>query len=130
MEVRPDLDTQIKLAAVTGMSQTTVGRILKSRVSPTLEHVAQIAAAFGLSIAQIFAQDTERYSEINYDRKGYSQLSGLQKRKIESFIEFEISAHAVAEEAQKSRSGSVQFDELEKRRAERRIGRPWPGNGK
>lgn len=94
MAVRPDLDTQVKLAKVTGMSQTTIGRILKSRVSPTLEHVGSIADAFGMSIGEMVGSTMDKSSLINYDRKAYARLTDEQKKAIESYIHHQICHHA------------------------------------
>jgi transcriptional regulator with XRE-family HTH domain len=95
MAVRPDLDTQVKLASAAHMSQTTVGRILNQKVSPTLEHVASIADAFGLTIGQMIAQDVDGKNELRYDRKAFAALTPPQKKSIESLIEHNIQHYAI-----------------------------------
>lgn len=57
MERRPDLDTQIKVAKKSGISQTSVSQILnpenEQMESPKLNQVEKIARAFGLATWQL-----------------------------------------------------------------------------
>lgn len=94
MAVRPDLDTQVKLANTAQMSQTTVGRILNQKVSPTLEHVASIADAFGLTIGEIIGQEVDKKAELHYERKAFAALSPDQKQSIESLVHHKILDYA------------------------------------
>lgn len=114
MAERPDLNTQAKIARLTGMSQTTVGRILNNKVSPSLEHVGLICDAFGVSLSIVMAQDFERKGVIKYDREGFARLPAAIKRQIESFIEFEIAKYAA------SKSTNEKLDPPELRSAARR----------
>jgi transcriptional regulator with XRE-family HTH domain len=90
MAVRPDLDTQVKLAARAQMSQTTIGRILNAKVSPTLGHVASIADAFGLTIGEVIGQEVDKKAELHYERKLFGDLQPDQKQSIESLVQHKI----------------------------------------
>lgn len=90
MAVRPDLDTQVKLAAATQMSQTTIGRILNKKVSPTLEHVGSIADAFGLTVGEVIGQEIDKKAELHYERKLFAVLQPDQKQSIESLVHHKI----------------------------------------
>jgi transcriptional regulator with XRE-family HTH domain len=94
MQVRPDLDTQEKLSKATALSQTTIGRILKNKVSPSLEHVGLLADAFGLTIGQLVVQDTDHLPILNYDRVKFAKVPPELKRKIESYVEYELCSFA------------------------------------
>jgi SOS-response transcriptional repressor LexA len=53
MDAAPNLRSQPKLAAKSGVGQTTIGRILRAEVSPTTESLAGIADAFNISVQQL-----------------------------------------------------------------------------
>ena len=55
MDLRPDLDTQTKLALRTGVSQSTVQRILRREVHTSLDIVAALAQAFGVAAQSLVA---------------------------------------------------------------------------
>lgn len=54
MKERSDLDTPAKIAKATGLSQTTVGRIIDNKMNPSLEHGRLICNAFGVSAREDF----------------------------------------------------------------------------
>lgn len=128
MAVRPDLDTQVKLASAARLSQTTVGRILNQKVSPTLEHVASIADAFGLTIGEIIGQEVDTKAELHYERKLFAALSPDQRQSIESWVEHKILDYVEVNK----RTGPVTSGPVikEKRQAPRRNpGRSTPPPG-
>ncbi len=90
MAVRPDLDTQVKVADHSGVAQTTVGRILRGAVSPTLENVESIANAFGKTVGEMIDSAYNSAAEIAYDRVRYSKLPKEEKARVESYIEHVI----------------------------------------
>lgn len=87
MAVRPDLDTQVKVAQASGVAQTTVGRILRGTVSPTLDNVETIAAAFGKTVGEMIDSTFSSAAEIAYDRVRYAKLPREEKSRVESYIE-------------------------------------------
>ncbi|MFY7867203.1 helix-turn-helix domain-containing protein [Roseateles sp.] len=48
MAASPDLDTQVKLAHRSGLSQSSVARILSADSSATVDSIANLARAFGI----------------------------------------------------------------------------------
>lgn len=94
MAARPDLDTQVKLAAASGLTQTTIGRMLNRRASPMLENVAAIADVFGLTIGQMIGQsDIENMPEtLNYDRRAVARLTTGQRTFLERYLRHSIHA--------------------------------------
>lgn len=54
MSARPEVGTQPALAARTGIGQTTIGRILRSEVSTSGEKLQKIAAAFNISVDDLY----------------------------------------------------------------------------
>jgi transcriptional regulator with XRE-family HTH domain len=53
MAASPDLDTQVKLAHRSGMSQSSVARILSADSSATVDSIANLARAFGIPPASL-----------------------------------------------------------------------------
>jgi hypothetical protein len=53
MAASPDLDTQVKLAHRSGLSQSTVARILSADSSATADSIANLARAFGIPPASL-----------------------------------------------------------------------------
>lgn len=52
-EFREQLFTQRRLAAVTGISKTSVGEILRGDKSPSLTQLGRLCAALGLDVANV-----------------------------------------------------------------------------
>jgi len=96
MAVRPDLDTQLKVADKSGVAQSTVGRILRGTVSPTLENVEAIAHAFGKAPGEMIGSGYNSAAEIVYDRVRYAKLPKEEKLRVESYIEHALREHDVA----------------------------------
>lgn len=61
MSDRPDLDTQVKVAAAAGVSQTTMSRVLNAQTGVTIDNLESIAAAFGRDAWQLVAPDSLAY---------------------------------------------------------------------
>lgn len=57
MALRPDLDTQVKLAQRAGVSQSTVARILSADSAATADSIAQLAHALGAPPASLLLSD-------------------------------------------------------------------------
>lgn len=55
----PSLGKQAQVAAKSGCSQTTVGRILNKQMDPTTEMLEKLAGAFGLSAWQLLVPGLE-----------------------------------------------------------------------
>jgi SOS-response transcriptional repressor LexA len=67
MASRRDLKTQTALAKKSGVSQSTIGRILRGKVNPQSGNLEQIARAFSMSIAGLaeMAQEVESVALID-----------------------------------------------------------------
>ncbi|MDR3386908.1 MAG: helix-turn-helix transcriptional regulator [Rudaea sp.] len=91
MRERPALDTQPKLAAKAGMSQSSINRLLSGQTDALLVSVLDLAKAFGVSVNELIEEpQATRNDVIAYDREHYAQLSEENKAKIATFIEFVI----------------------------------------
>jgi len=60
MAKRPDLDTQVKVAAAAKVTQSTVGRCLRASNSASLDIVDSLAKAFGVPVLELLALPQER----------------------------------------------------------------------
>jgi SOS-response transcriptional repressor LexA len=58
----PSLSTQQKIAARTGIGQSTIGRIRRGEVNATLDNVKRIATAFNVQISYLYGETDERGS--------------------------------------------------------------------
>lgn len=56
MDSVPALGTQQKLAAKTGIGQTTIGRIRRGEVNATLDNLKRIADAFGVPVSYLYGE--------------------------------------------------------------------------
>ncbi|WP_321814603.1 XRE family transcriptional regulator [Paraburkholderia sp. J69-2] len=56
MESVPSLGTQQKLAAKTGIGQTTIGRIRRGEVNATLDNLKRIAEAFNVPVSYLYGE--------------------------------------------------------------------------
>ncbi|VVD76623.1 LexA family transcriptional repressor [Pandoraea eparura] len=92
MSLRPHLNTQVKLSTKAGVTQSTVGRILRGEVSPLLSNVEAVADALGVSVTSLLVEPHER-DEIQYDREAYARLPESEKEKIQSYIAFVIATN-------------------------------------
>lgn len=95
MRERPALDTQPKLAAKAGMSQSSINRLLAGQTDALLVSVLDLAKALGVSVNDLIEeQAAPRTESIVYDRERYANLPAEEKAKIATFIEFVIATHA------------------------------------
>jgi transcriptional regulator with XRE-family HTH domain len=53
MANHPDLNSQLRLSKVSGVGQTTVGRIRRAEGSATIDNVQRLGKAFGVSASQM-----------------------------------------------------------------------------
>ncbi|MFM0283208.1 helix-turn-helix transcriptional regulator [Paraburkholderia sediminicola] len=88
MATHPTLDTQMRLAQRSGMSQRTVGRMLNGEVDPQLGHVEAVAEALGVTVTDLLTDYSSGVPELRYDRQKFAKLPAADRAKIESFIEF------------------------------------------
>lgn len=92
MDLRPHLDTQAKLAVRAGVTQSTVGRILRGEVSPLLCNVEAVAEALGVSVTSLLVEESTS-DEIQYDHEAFARLPPAEKEKIKSYIGFVIATN-------------------------------------
>lgn len=55
MEETPLLSTQMAISKLTGIGQTTIGRILRGEVDPSAENMRKIAGAFKTTVEYLLA---------------------------------------------------------------------------
>lgn len=84
-----DLSSQGKLARACGVSQATIGRVLKNEVSVSITLLEQMASAFGRHGYELMIHPGDP-SIIKYDRKKYALLPEEEKKRIENFIHFAV----------------------------------------
>lgn len=60
MEANKNLDTQDKLHVKTGMSQSSIGRILKAEVSVGVDKLDDLAKAFKCGVSEFFLNPGEK----------------------------------------------------------------------
>ncbi|MGX9363651.1 helix-turn-helix domain-containing protein [Pantoea ananatis] len=90
MDKSESLRTQGKLHQASGVTQSTIGRVLNQEIDPTISTVNSIAKGFGRRGYELLipAHDDRM---IDYDRDAYSKLDASDKEKISSFVSFVIS---------------------------------------
>ncbi|AOI94824.1 metal-dependent hydrolase [Burkholderia sp. LA-2-3-30-S1-D2] len=96
MADHPTLNTQGKLAARAGLAQRTVGRMKNNEADPQLGHVEAVAHALGVSLVSLISDESSRGSDLQYDTDAVARLSVEDRKKIESYIEFVLSASGAA----------------------------------
>ncbi|AEA61367.1 helix-turn-helix domain-containing protein [Burkholderia gladioli] len=96
MDAHPILNTQGKLAARAGLAQRTVGRMKKNEADPQLGHVEAVATALGVPLIDLISEEQSQGSTLHYDMDAVRRLSEEDKKKIESYIEFVVSASGTA----------------------------------
>lgn len=90
MESRPGLDTQAALAARSGINQTTIGRVLRTEVSITLDSLEAIADALGVSASVLVQNVKDCGAPSIYLDSRLASLSQSEAAQISAFIEFTI----------------------------------------
>ncbi|WP_249205775.1 helix-turn-helix domain-containing protein [Burkholderia cenocepacia] len=96
MDAHPTLNTQGRLAARAGLAQRTVGRMRNNEADPQLGHVEAVADALGVSLVSLISDETASASGLQYDTAAVARLSGEDRKKIESYIEFVLSTSGTA----------------------------------
>ena len=81
------LDTEAKVAAAAGVSQSTVHRILAREVSPSIAVLVPIASVFGRRVYEMMLPLPVRQL-LPYGHDAYVNLTQENKDKIRSFMDF------------------------------------------
>lgn len=93
MDRRDDLGTEGRVASASGVSQSTINRLLKCEASATIGVIAAVASAFGRHAYEMVLPDNAA-GMIDYDHSVYAALPQEEKAKITSFIEFVFAQNA------------------------------------
>jgi transcriptional regulator with XRE-family HTH domain len=104
MDLRPDLDTQVKLAKRAGVSQSTVARTLSCDTSPSADSLLDIARALGTTPAMLLIEDALEIKLLD----GMRAMSPDARQRLLGFVSGLLSEHV--SETQKftfDRSSSV-----------------------
>lgn len=123
MDETPALDTQMKIAARSGIAQSTVGRILRGDVAVTLDNVEALAVSFGRDPADLLICDkTKARTALQ------AVLSGLPAadiEKVSAYARFVKAQHAEQHQPtfnlEKETAGIVDNDAALKRAAKRPV---------
>lgn len=97
MDLRPDLDTQTKIAHRTGVSQSTIQRVLTKEVHTSIDVVAALATAFGVTpqslitpISTASKSDTAGELAPTYDERrlllAWRQLNDTQRSEVLGYM--------------------------------------------
>lgn len=89
--------TYYRLAQESGLSQPTITNIFKRNAIPHIDTLEKICDAFGLSLAQFFIEDDEKFVPLNNSQKDlfrhWEALPKDKKRIIEDMIELTYKAN-------------------------------------
>lgn len=93
MESKPGLDTQQKVAAASGVAQSTIGRILSCKVAATIDNLGGVAQAFGVSACDLLRNEQSNSigkmdAPIRAELRALSLLPEPEQDRILSFIRF------------------------------------------
>lgn len=94
----PDASTQAKLAAKSGMSQSSIHRVVMETTEPLLETAHKLSRAFGVSLARFLDEDDQEDIGLPFDMADYARLPVEGKQQIKEFAEFVIAKHRLANE--------------------------------
>lgn len=83
----PALDTQLKLARRSGIAQSTIGRILRQEVSPTVDVLEAIAHAFEVPVVEIVKICDMEAAPLD---SRLTELRQFDLDMIDAFIEFTV----------------------------------------
>lgn len=89
----PAADTQAKLSAKAGMSQSSVHRVLNLDTEPELITAYKLARAFGVTVAQLLSEDDQASGSTPFDLERYARLPDGEKEKIKAFANFVFATH-------------------------------------
>lgn len=81
------LETQAALAYKCGVAQSTIGRILRQEVSPTVDILEAIADAFGVPVAELVKDCDETVTPLD---SRISELRQSDLDMIDAFIDFTV----------------------------------------
>ena len=93
MDSRPALNTQVKVAERSGVSQSTIQRILAGEVSATIDVVHALSASFGLQPADLLADDAEDQHVLTMFRR----LRDTDRQRVLAFLHVTTEAEAARE---------------------------------
>lgn len=96
MDGHIELYNQKRLAARSGIGQTTIGRILHCQVSCTVDVIQELADSFGRDMGELLREGPER-GGIDYERDRYARLPAYEKARVEAFIKSCIAEHEYKE---------------------------------
>jgi transcriptional regulator with XRE-family HTH domain len=80
--------TKYRLAQLTGMSQTALGKILSQTSVPTVTTLEKMCDAFGISLAQFFAEEGVHPDLTQEEKEILEVWSSLDRREKEILISF------------------------------------------
>lgn len=83
MDARPDLDTQMKVAAKSKLGQSTIQRILSDQQAATVDVVEALAKAFGISPVELLIDDRKDAQLL----LALGKLDAEEKLRVLSYIE-------------------------------------------
>jgi len=73
MAMLPGLSSQPLLAKKAGLSQSTIGRIIRGEVNPSAENLKRIADAFGFEVGSLFIEHDMIANLVDARRRGLEQ---------------------------------------------------------
>ena len=79
----PGLSTQMQVAHSSGIAQTTISRILRGATSVTLDHIEQLAAAFGIPPGDLLSGSKETNRR---PAASGGKLSAAEWTEVERFV--------------------------------------------
>lgn len=93
MREHDDIDTQPKLAKRAKVSQSSISRVCEGKIDTQLRIVESLAAAIGVTPAELLTDQSESTDALRYDRAKLAVLPRSEKEKIESYISFVLNQH-------------------------------------
>lgn len=94
----PEANTQAKLAARSGMSQSSIHRVVMETTEPLLETAHKLSRAFGVSLARFLDDEDREDVGLPFDMADYARLPAEGKQQIKEFAEFVMAKHRLANE--------------------------------
>lgn len=89
MSSRPELDSQPKVAARSGLGQTSISRLLRQDASATTDSLDQIARAFGMEPWQLLVRGLEPFN--------MPRLKTVPERELELLDRLRLAAQDLVE---------------------------------
>lgn len=111
----PEAETQAKLSALAGMSQSSIHRVLFQDTEPELDTAFKLASAFGITVSELLAEDDAMTgSKLPFDVARYQRLPDAEKEKIKAFAEFVMATHEASNKPPKTISATINATSDEK----------------